>query len=86
MCISSRAVSAVERVSTGPKLDEIRQGEWLAAADVLIEALLDWSVDVVFGLTRDGINGLMESLYTRNDLIRFVQVRHKQSDAFMACG
>lgn len=56
------------------------------AADVLIETLLDWGVDVVFGLPGDGINGLMESLRTRQDRIRFVQVRHEESAAFMACG
>ncbi|HSD66477.1 MAG TPA: thiamine pyrophosphate-binding protein, partial [Vicinamibacteria bacterium] len=32
------------------------------AADVLIETLIDWGVDTVFGLPGDGINGIMESL------------------------
>ena len=56
------------------------------AANVLIETLLDWDVDVVFGLPGDGINGIMEALRTRQDRIRFVQVRHEESAAFMACG
>src|SRR5439155_26746091 len=56
------------------------------AADVLIETLLDWDVEVVFGLPGDGINGIMEALRTRQDRIRFVQVRHEESAAFMACG
>ena len=56
------------------------------AADVLIDTLIDWGVDTVFGLPGDGINGLMEALRTRQDLIRFVQVRHEESAAFMACG
>jgi thiamine pyrophosphate-dependent acetolactate synthase large subunit-like protein len=34
----------------------------MTAADVLIESLIDWGVDVVFGLPGDGINGVMESL------------------------
>jgi hypothetical protein len=34
----------------------------------------------------DGINGLMESLRTHQDQIRFLQVRHEESPAFMACG
>jgi pyruvate dehydrogenase (quinone)/pyruvate oxidase len=55
------------------------------AADVLIDALLDWEVEVVFGLPGDGINGIMESLRTRQDKIRFVQVRHEEAAAFMAC-
>ena len=58
----------------------------MTAADVLIESLIDWGVDVVFGLPGDGINGLMESLRTHKDQIRFVQVRHEESAAFMACG
>jgi pyruvate dehydrogenase (quinone)/pyruvate oxidase len=58
----------------------------MTAADVLIEGLIDWGVDVVFGLPGDGINGLMESLRTHKDQIRFVQVRHEESAAFMACG
>ena len=56
------------------------------AADVMIDALIDWGVDTVFGLPGDGINGLMESLRTRQKKIRFVQVRHEESAAFMACG
>jgi len=57
----------------------------LTAADVLIETLLDWGVQVIFGLPGDGINGLMEALRTRQDKIRFIQVRHEESAAFMAC-
>ena len=57
----------------------------MTAADVLIETLIDWGVDIVFGLPGDGINGLMESLRTHQDQIRFIQVRHEESAAFMAC-
>jgi pyruvate dehydrogenase (quinone) len=56
------------------------------AADVLIETIHDWGVDVVFGMPGDGINGIMEALRTRRDRIRFVQVRHEEAAAFMACG
>jgi len=55
------------------------------ASDVLIETLIDWGVEVVFGLPGDGINGIMEALRTHQDRIRFVQVRHEESAAFMAC-
>ncbi|MCZ4432163.1 thiamine pyrophosphate-binding protein [Agrobacterium sp. SOY23] len=54
------------------------------AADVLVETLIDWKVDTIFGLPGDGINGVMEALRKRQDAIRFVQVRHEQSAAFMA--
>ena len=56
------------------------------AADVLIETLIDWGVDTIFGLPGDGINGIMESLRARQDEIRFVQVRHEEVAAFAACG
>src|SRR5438093_3011981 len=56
------------------------------AADVLVETLIDWGVEVVFGLPGDGINGLIEALRRRRDEIRFIQVRHEESAAFMACG
>src|SRR4030088_3252689 len=56
------------------------------ASDVLIETLIDWGVDTIFGLPGDGINGIMEALRVRQDKVRFIQVRHEESAAFMACG
>jgi pyruvate dehydrogenase (quinone) len=58
----------------------------MTAADVLVESLIDWGVDTVFGLPGDGINGIMEALRVRQDTVRFIQVRHEESAAFMACG
>ena len=55
------------------------------AADILIDTIYDWGVEVVFGLPGDGINGIMESLRKRADKIRFIQVRHEEAAAFMAC-
>src|SRR5437773_1356609 len=56
------------------------------AADILIEGIIDWGVDTVFGLPGDGINGIMEALRQRQDRVRFIQVRHEEAAAFMACG
>ena len=56
------------------------------AADLLIERLIEWGVDTVFGLPGDGINEIMEALRTRQDQIRFIQVRHEEAAAFAACG
>ncbi len=53
--------------------------------DVLIETIMDWGVEVVFGLPGDGINGIMEALRKRQDKVRFIQVRHEEAAAFMAC-
>src|SRR5436853_5200347 len=55
------------------------------AAEILIDTLEDWGVNVVFGLPGDGINGIMEALRKRQDKIRFIHVRHEESAAFMAC-
>ena len=57
----------------------------MTAADVLIETLMDWGVEVIFGFPGDGINGVMEALRIRQDKIRFIQVRHEESAAFMSC-
>src|ERR1700730_1858836 len=57
----------------------------MTSADVLVETLMDWGVEVIFGLPGDGINGIMEALRTRQDKIRFIQVRHEEAAAFMAC-
>ena len=55
------------------------------AGDILVEKLIDWGVDTIFGLPGDGINGVMESLRKKQDKIRFIHVRHEESAAFMAC-
>src|SRR5881397_678284 len=57
----------------------------MTASDVLIDSIHDWGVDVVFGLPGDGINGIMEALRKRAGKIRFIQVRHEEAAAFMAC-
>ena len=55
------------------------------ASDVLVETLLDWEVDTIFGLPGDGINGVFEAMRKRHDKLRFIQVRHEEAAAFMAC-
>jgi pyruvate dehydrogenase (quinone) len=54
-------------------------------ADVVAESLIDWGVDVIFGLPGDGINSFIEALRQRQDRIKFVLVRHEEAAAFMAC-
>jgi len=56
------------------------------ASDVLVETLIAWGVDTIFGIPGDGINGIMEALRQRKDQIRFIQVRHEEAAAFGACG
>ena len=54
-------------------------------SDLLIEGLTEWGVDTIFGMPGDGINGVMEAIRTRGDKVRFIQVRHEESAALMAC-
>ena len=58
----------------------------MTASGLLLDILLEWGVDVIFGLPGDGINGIMEALRERRDKIRFIQVRHEEAAAFAAAG
>jgi pyruvate dehydrogenase (quinone) len=64
----------------GNQNDKSRNG-----ADALVDTLIAWGVDTVFGMPGDGINGVMESIRQHAGRIRFVQVRHEEAAAFMAC-
>ncbi len=54
------------------------------ASEIVVDTLIAWGVDTVFGMAGDGINGVVEAMRTRRDRIRFVSVRHEESAAFMA--
>jgi pyruvate dehydrogenase (quinone) len=54
------------------------------ASELLVERLIDWGVDTVFGLPGDGINGIMEGLRRHRDKVRFILVHHEEGAAFMA--
>ena len=51
------------------------------ASDTMVERLIAWNVDTIFGLPGDGINGIMEALRKAKDKIRFIQVRHEEAAA-----
>ncbi|HEY4360037.1 MAG TPA: thiamine pyrophosphate-dependent enzyme [Bryobacteraceae bacterium] len=55
-------------------------------ADLLVERLMEWGVDTIFGFPGDGVNGIFEALRTNQEKIRFIQVRHEEAAAFAACG
>ncbi len=54
-------------------------------SDLLVDRLVTWGIDTIFGIPGDGINGVFESLRTRQDKIKFIQVRHEEAAAFAAC-
>lgn len=55
-------------------------------SDFLVDRLRAWGVKRVFGYPGDGINGVVGALARASDEIAFVQARHEEMAAFMACG
>jgi pyruvate dehydrogenase (quinone) len=55
-------------------------------SDVLVERLIEWGVDTIFGLPGDGVDGFFEALRTHQDKLHFVQVRHEEAAALAAVG
>jgi len=53
-------------------------------SDFILERLGEWRIQKIFGYPGDGINGLLGAL-NRNKNIRFIQARHEEMAAFMAC-
>ena len=47
------------------------------ASELLVERLIDWGVDIVFGIPGDGINGIPRR-YRHQDRIRFVLVHTRR--------
>jgi len=57
----------------------------MLVSDFLIERLASWKIRRIFGYPGDGINGIMGALNRANGKIEFVQTRHEEMAAFMAC-
>jgi len=55
-------------------------------SDLVVERLLEWGVDTIFGLPGDGVDGFFEALRTHQDKLKFVQVRHEETASFAAVG
>ncbi len=53
--------------------------------DFVVERLHEWGVSRIYGYPGDGINGIFGALNRHQDKIRFIQARHEEMSAFMAC-
>jgi pyruvate dehydrogenase (quinone) len=53
--------------------------------DFVIKRLSEWGIERIFGYPGDGINGLIGALNREKDSVKFIQVRHEENAAFMAC-
>jgi pyruvate dehydrogenase (quinone) len=60
-------------------------GRMTTVADFIIERLYAWGVRRIFGYSGDGVNGIIGALDRASERIEFVQVRHEEQAAFMAC-
>src|SRR5512142_979069 len=54
-------------------------------SDFLINRLKQWGVKRIYGYPGDGINGILGALERADGSIDFIQVRHEEMAAFMAC-
>jgi pyruvate dehydrogenase (quinone) len=54
-------------------------------SDFLVQRLSDWGIRRIFGFPGDGINGILGALNRASDKMDFIQVRHEEMAAFMAC-
>ena len=57
----------------------------MTASSFLLQRLVEWGVTRIYGYPGDGINGLLAALEKFEDKIEFIQVRHEEMAAFMAC-
>lgn len=52
-------------------------------SDVLAEQMVNWGIEYVFGIPGTSSLGIVEAI-RRNDGLKYIQVRHEQTAAFMA--
>ncbi len=62
---------------------EIEEIAETTVSDVLVDQMVGWGIKYVFGMPGTSVLGIIESIRKRDD-IKYIQVRHEQSAAFMA--
>src|SRR5947207_7759718 len=55
-------------------------------ADYILKRLREWGIHRIYGYPGDGINGFLGALDRAKDETEFIQARHEEMAAFMACG
>lgn len=64
------------------KVRELKEGE-STVSDVLVEQMAEWGVEYVFGIPGTSSLGVVDAI-RKNGGIKYIQVRHEESAAFMA--
>jgi pyruvate dehydrogenase (quinone) len=54
-------------------------------SDYLIKRITEWGLSRIYGFPGDGINGIIGAIDRAGDKVEYVQVRHEEMAAFMAC-
>ncbi len=54
------------------------------AGEALVDLLIDWGVEHIYGMPGDSINSIIEALRKKQDKIKFIQVRHEEAGALAA--
>ena len=57
----------------------------MTVGDFLVQRLKEWGVQRVYGYPGDGINGILAGLQRASNQPTFIQARHEEMAAFMAC-
>src|SRR5256886_14797735 len=72
----------------GRRRPEASKGRLMAelVADFILKRLREWELHRIYGYPGDGINGFLGALDRANGDPEFIQVRHEEMAAFMACG
>src|SRR5690242_14071417 len=58
----------------------------VTVCDFLLQRLGEWGITRIYGYPGDGINGILGALNRAGDDFDFIQARHEEMAAFMACG
>ncbi|MFY9988973.1 MAG: thiamine pyrophosphate-binding protein [Chthoniobacterales bacterium] len=57
----------------------------VTVSDFLIQRITEWGIRRIYGYPGDGINGIIGAIDRADGQIEYIQVRHEEMAAFMAC-
>jgi pyruvate dehydrogenase (quinone) len=84
--ISTATLPGITPAESKINVDQASENIDSTTADILVDRLVAWKVDIVFGLIGDGVNHIVEALRKQKNKIRLITVRHEEAAAFMASG
>src|SRR6266566_9275362 len=74
--------------ASGHWIDSQQLGQFRMAgttSDFLIQRITEWGIRRIYGYPGDGINGIIGAIDRAGDAVQYIQVRHEEMAAFMAC-